>query len=138
MKSKSNDMKQHGVLRRGWFTSDGMPKGWIFSMKETTDGRGDVPILSIMGSGAVLLRGELSEELTLERIAAMNNECKQPRAWPDRTVVILNHGDTAIVVDDHCYAVRNWNGNEWGWTARISREELKALKALPDDPDALW
>lgn len=62
-------------------------------------------------------------------------DCEQTRPWPERTVAILNNGDTAIVVDDHCYAVRNWTGNEWGWSAHIFREALTALKELPDDPD---
>ena len=65
----------------------------------------------------------------------MSNECEQARAWPESTVVVLNNGNTAIVVDDHCYAVRNWNGNEWGWSAWIFREALAALKTLPDNPD---
>jgi hypothetical protein len=70
-----------------------------------------------------------------QRKDEMSNEFEQIRAWPERTVAILNNGDTAIVVDDHCYAVRNWNGNEWGWSAWIFREALAALKVLPDNPD---
>ncbi len=70
----------------------------------------------------------------MEMIGIMS-KYEQTRAWPDRTVAILNNGDTAIVVDDHCYVVRNWNGNEWGWSAWIFCEALAALKALPDNPD---
>lgn len=54
---------------------------------------------------------------------------------PERTVAILSDGNTAIVVDDHCYAIRNWNGNEWGWSAWIFAEALATLKTLPDNPD---
>lgn len=65
----------------------------------------------------------------------MNNECEKTRAWPERTVAVLNDGNTAIVVDDHCYAIRNWNGNEWGWSAHIFLAALVTLKVLPDNAD---
>ena len=65
----------------------------------------------------------------------METQCEQTRAWPERTVAVLNNGDTAIVVDDHCYAVRNWNGNEWGWSSHIFRDAMAAIKALPENPD---
>lgn len=57
------------------------------------------------------------------------------RAWPERTVAVLNNGDSVIVVDDHCYAMKNWNGYKWGWSAFVFREAVTALKALPDNPD---
>ena len=57
------------------------------------------------------------------------------RNYPERTVAVLNNGDTAIVVDDHCYAIRNWSGETWGWSSHIFGEALAALKVLPDNPD---
>ncbi|MFA5154565.1 MAG: hypothetical protein WC554_18620 [Clostridia bacterium] len=55
--------------------------------------------------------------------------------YPERTVAKLNDGNTIIVVDDHCYAIRNWDGKEWGFSAWIFKEALSILKILPDNPD---
>jgi len=57
---------------------------------------------------------------------------------PERTVATANGGDTAIVVDDHCYVVRNWDGTEWAWSAWIYSEALEAIKGLPANPDDAW
>lgn len=54
---------------------------------------------------------------------------------PDRTVAVLNEENTVIVVDDHCYVIKNWNGKEFGRSAWIFPEALKVLKNLPDNPD---
>jgi len=56
-------------------------------------------------------------------------------SYPSRTVAICNNGNTAIVVDDHCYAIRNWTGKEWGWSSHIFNEALLIIKNLPDNPD---
>jgi hypothetical protein len=56
------------------------------------------------------------------------------KTYPPHTVAILNDGNTAIVVDDGCYAIRNSNGEDWGWSAWIFPEALAALKRLPDIP----
>jgi len=56
--------------------------------------------------------------------------------YPPRTVSVLNNGNTAIVTDDHCYAVRNLGADgKWGWSAWIFKEALDVLKTLPDNPD---
>ena len=57
------------------------------------------------------------------------------KTLPENTVATCNEGNTAIVVDDHCYAIRNWNGKEWGFSAWIFREALEVIKTLPDNPD---
>jgi hypothetical protein len=70
-----------------------------------------------------------------EPFATKETPCEHTRPWPERTVAIMNNSDTVIVVDDHCYAVQNWNGSEWRRSAWIFREALAALKTLPDNPD---
>lgn len=54
---------------------------------------------------------------------------------PPRTVAVLNDGNTAIVVDDHCHAIRNWTGEEWGWSSHIFPEASRVLRSLPVLPD---
>ena len=54
---------------------------------------------------------------------------------PKQTVAILNGGNSVIVVDDHCYAIRNWDGKKWGWSAWIFTEALRVLRTLPENPD---
>jgi len=55
--------------------------------------------------------------------------------YPNRTVAVLNNGDSVIVVDDHCYAIRNKINNEWKWSAWIFPEALSVIKSLPINPD---
>lgn len=55
--------------------------------------------------------------------------------YPYSTVKILNEGNSIIVVDDHCYVIRNLVDGEWRHSAWIFREALDALKELPDNPD---
>jgi len=66
---------------------------------------------------------------------AMDSDTEIVKELPDRTVAVLNEGNTAIVVDDSCYVIRNWNGKEWGWSRWIFVEALEALKMLPDNPN---
>lgn len=56
------------------------------------------------------------------------------RTYPNRTVAVINKGNTAIVVDDGCYCIRNQIGEEWKFSAWIFPEALEALKALPANP----
>jgi len=55
------------------------------------------------------------------------------RPPPPDTVAMFNDDNTAIVVDDGCYCIRNWNGKKWGWSSHIFGEALKELKTLPED-----
>ena len=57
------------------------------------------------------------------------------RLYPPRTVAVLNGGDSVIVVDDHCYAIRNFVFGEWRFSAWVFQEALDALKTLPPVPD---
>ena len=54
---------------------------------------------------------------------------------PNSTVKVLNEGNSAIVVDDHCYVIKNLIDGEWVQSAWIFQEALDALKQLPDNPD---
>jgi hypothetical protein len=65
-----------------------------------------------------------------------NREIPEALTYPQGTVAILNNGNTAIVIDDHCYAIRNLNTDgKWGWSAWIFKEALDSLKMLPENPD---
>lgn len=56
--------------------------------------------------------------------------------YPERTVAVLNDGNTVIVVDDHCYVIRNRGlNNEWGWSSHIFYEASQLLRKLPVNPD---
>jgi len=61
----------------------------------------------------------------------------EPKKLPEhvKTVAILNNGNSVITVDDRCYVIRNWNGEEWVATPWIYKEALNILKDLPDNPD---
>lgn len=67
------------------------------------------------------------------------SEVKEPQEtvrFPDRTVAVLNNGNTVIVVDDHCYVIRNLKCDDtWGWSAWIFKEALVVIKTLPENPD---
>jgi hypothetical protein len=68
----------------------------------------------------------------------MNDQLKnEPKKLPEhvKTVSILNNGNSIITVDDHCYVIRNWTGQEWVSTPWIFKEALNILKDLPDNPD---
>lgn len=57
------------------------------------------------------------------------------RTLPDGIIALLNNGNTAIVVDDSCYVICNWNGSDWGKSAWIFSEALEVLKDLPENPN---
>ena len=64
-----------------------------------------------------------------------NKNLPEVPVLPESTVATCNEGNTAIVVDDHCYAIRNWNGKNWVGRELTFREALDILKTLPDNPD---
>lgn len=53
----------------------------------------------------------------------------------NNVVAILNDGNSVIVRDDHCYAIRNLIDGEWKWSAWIFKEALEVIKNLPENPD---
>jgi hypothetical protein len=64
-------MRKHGVLKRGYFDSNGWPRGWVIGC-DVDDGKPeDEAILHLESDGTVLVRGEFNQELTNERKAAM-------------------------------------------------------------------
>ena len=55
---------------------------------------------------------------------------------PENTVAVFNDGNSVIVVDDHCYCLKNKNDEgRWGFRAWIFKEALDVIKAMPDYPD---
>lgn len=67
----------------------------------------------------------------------MSNVVELPKrkTYPPQTVAIFNDGFSVIVVDDHCYCVKNRKDDDWAFSAWIFREAIDALRDLPDDPD---
>ena len=57
------------------------------------------------------------------------------RMFPHSMVALINNKDTAIVVDDNCYVICNWNGKDWGYSAWIFPEAIEAIKKLPANPN---
>ena len=55
--------------------------------------------------------------------------------WPERTVAVCNNRNTAITVDDSCYVIKNWTGEEWKNSAWIFPEALQRIKTLPANPN---
>ena len=55
---------------------------------------------------------------------------------PESAVAVLNNGNSAIVVDDGCYCVKNRTEKGWGLSAWVFPEALQVMKGLPDDPRA--
>ncbi len=59
----------------------------------------------------------------------------EAKSWPERTVSVCNKRNTAITVDDSCYVIKNWGGEEWKRSAWIFPEALQRIKMLPDNPN---
>lgn len=61
----------------------------------------------------------------------MNN----PSTFPNNTLCVFNNGNTAIVVDDNCYVVKNWNGSEWKSSAHVFPEAVRHILKLDATPN---
>ena len=57
------------------------------------------------------------------------------RIYPEETVALFNEGNSVIIVDDHCYVVKNWNGDKWGNSSWLFKEAILEIRNLPIDPD---
>jgi hypothetical protein len=55
--------------------------------------------------------------------------------YPERTVSVFNNDNSVIVVDDHCYVIKNRKDSGWGISAWIFKEALSVLRTLPENPD---
>ena len=56
-------------------------------------------------------------------------------SYPHNTIAVLNNNNTVIVIDDHCYVLKNKIDNKWLNTSHIYAEASRILQTLPLDPN---